>query len=284
MSVFNRHHIALNRLKSLETVEKADFLFTHAGRVLCDRVSDITRDFDTGILMGARYSETFITALSKIKNLYTTDLVSNKETHFISDEEVLPLKHSSLDIILNLMTLHTINDLPGALIQIRQALKPDGVFLGAMLGGETLHEIRHLLQQAELETLGGASPRLFPFADKPQMGGLLQRAGFALPVVDSDILTVSYKDSFSLFQDLKNMGETNALAERYKSLTPKSFFIKVEELIAPLKDKDGRFEVSFEIIYLIGWAPHASQQQPLRPGSAKKSLADALETSEKEIS
>lgn len=193
------------------------------------------------------------------------------------DEEFLPFKSQSLDVLTSNLRLHAVNDLPGALTQIRQALKPDGFFLAAMFGGETLYELRESLTHAELAIKGGVSPRVFPFADKQQMGALLQRAGFALPVVDSDILTVTYENMFALMHDLRGMGEGNMIAARDKRNPGKRLFMEAARYYDEhFKEPDGRIRASFEIIFLAGWAPHESQQKPLKPGSADTSLTEVL--------
>ncbi len=207
--------------------------------------------------------------------------VGMTEQNVYADEEFFPFADESFDLVLSTLNLHAINDLPGALLQTRKSLKPDGLFLAAMLGGETLHELRHVMTQAEMNIRGGISPRIFPFADKQQMGALLQRAGFSLPVVDSDILTVTYDNVFKLFHDLRYMGEGNAIAARDKTPPGKKFFLEAARLYQEqFAEPDGRITASFEIIFLTGWAPHASQQKPLRPGSAETSLAEALKTHE----
>jgi NADH dehydrogenase [ubiquinone] 1 alpha subcomplex assembly factor 5 len=198
-----------------------------------------------------------------------------------ADEDFFPFAPCSLNLVVSALNLHTVNDLPGALLQINKSLKPDGLFIAAIMGGETLFELRRCLEEAELELTGGVSPRVAPFADKPQMGDLLQRAGFSLPVVDSDIVTVSYNSIFSLMRDLRRMGEGNATVGRHKTFTPRSLFLRAGEIYAEkFADPDGRIRASFEIIFLIGWAPHTSQQKPLRPGSAKTRLAEFLGTEE----
>lgn len=195
--------------------------------------------------------------------------------------EALGLQPESFDLVTSALNLHSVNDLPGVLHQIRTALKPDGLFLGAMFGGETLHELRESLMQTELALKGGVSPRVFPFADKQQAGALLQRARFALPVVDSEILRVTYDNMFKLMHDLRGMGESNIIAERSRTNPGKEFFTRAaEHYTENFAEDDGRIVASFEIIFMIGWSPHESQQQPLKPGSAEKRLADALDTQE----
>lgn len=186
--------------------------------------------------------------------------------------------------MLSNLALHAINDLPGALIQARRALRPDGLFLATLFGGDTLIELRSCLLDAEVEVLGGASPRVAPFVDVRDAGGLLQRAGLALPVVDRETLTVTYGDAFALMNELRGMGESNPLAERRRAFTPRGVFLRAAELYADRHaGDDGRISATFEILTLTGWAPAATQQQPLRPGSAKASLADALDTQASEF-
>lgn len=204
-----------------------------------------------------------------------------KPEHFDTEFEALNLEPDSLDLITSTLNLHSVNDLPGVLTQIKAALKADGLFLASMFGGETLYELRESLMHAELELKGGVSPRVFPFADKQQVGALLQRAGFALPVVDSEILTVTYDNMFKLMHDLRGMGESNIISERSRVNPGKAFFMRAAEYYAEnFAEDDGRLPASFEIIFMIGWAPHESQQKPLKPGSAENRLADALSTEE----
>jgi SAM-dependent methyltransferase len=191
--------------------------------------------------------------------------------------ETLELPEASLDLAVSVFALHAVNDLPGLLIQIRRALKPDGLFMAALLGGETLHELRDALGVGESETTGGVSPRVAPFADVRDMGALLQRAGFALPVADVERTTVRYRDFTTLVGDLRAAGETNALAQREtKPLPPTVLARALSHYVETHAEPDGRLRATFDTLYLTGWAPHESQQKPLRPGTAKMRLADAL--------
>lgn len=252
------------------------FLFDWAGEQLLDRLGDIRRNFSYALKIGARDKTSLPCPF------ITMDCAGNADVR--GEEEWLPFAPESFDLVFSALNLHTLNDLPGALIQIRRALKPDGLFLGAMLGGETLHELRHALQQAEMELCGGLSPRVAPFADKQQMGALMQRAGYALPVVDSDILSVTYPSLDKLFADLRAMGETNMVAARAKTIPPRALFTRAKEIYrAQFALEDGTLPARFEVIFLAGWAPHASQQKPLKPGSATARLADALHTKEEEL-
>ncbi len=198
-----------------------------------------------------------------------------------ADEEALPFADGSLDLIVSALALQFLNDLPGTLIQIRRALKPDGLFLAALIGGDSLAELREAFAQAESDIEGGVSPRVAPFADLRELGALLQRAGFALPVVDSDRLTVRYGSVFALMRDLRRMGATNVLTERRRTPLRRATLNRMAEIYAQrFVDPDGRARATFEIAWLSGWAPHESQQKPLKPGSAQARLADALGTRE----
>ncbi|MDZ5699883.1 methyltransferase domain-containing protein [Chelativorans sp. M5D2P16] len=191
--------------------------------------------------------------------------------------ETVPLPAESLDLAVSLLTLHETNDTPGLLLQIRRALKPDGLFLAALAGAGTLQELRESLLQAETEISGGAAPRVSPFADVRDTGALLQRAGFALPVTDLETLTVRYSTMFDLMRDLRAMGATSALAERSRRPATRALFLRAAEIYQErFADPDGRIRATFNIVWMSGWAPHTSQQKPLKPGSAKVSLKSAL--------
>lgn len=195
--------------------------------------------------------------------------------------EALGLATESLDLITSVAALQFANDLPGIFTQIKRALKPDGLFLACMAGGASLQELRICLTEAEIELAGGASPRVIPFADVRDIGALVQRAGFALPVVDLDRVTVRYPDMFALMADLRALGASNPLYDRARTPASRTMFLRAAALYAArFGDADGRIRASFDWIWLSGWAPHASQQKPLRPGSATLRLADALKTTE----
>jgi SAM-dependent methyltransferase len=199
-----------------------------------------------------------------------------------SDAEPLLLEPASLELVVSSLALQFVNDLPGLLAQIRHALKPDGLFLAVITGGDTLTELRQSFAAAEAEIEGGLSPRVIPFVDVRDAGSLLQRAGFALPVTDVDRITVRYNDAFALMQDLRRMGATNILVERTKKPTRRATLLRMAEIYSErFADPDGRIRATFDIIWLSGWAPHESQQKPLKPGSAKMSLADAVKRGEK---
>jgi SAM-dependent methyltransferase len=197
--------------------------------------------------------------------------------------EKLPFAPESLDLVVSALALQFVNDLPGVLAQVRRALKPDGLLLAAMIGGDSLTELRQAFAAAEAECEGGVSPRVAPFADLRDIGALLQRAGFALPVTDVDRVVVRYSSAFALMQDLRRMGATNVLIERRRTPTRRTTLLRMAEIYAErFADADGRIRATFDIIWLSGWAPHASQQQPLKPGSAKASLAEAVKKAGKE--
>ena len=195
-----------------------------------------------------------------------------------SDREKIPFRPESLDLVISALAFQFVNDLPGVLTQIRRALRPDGLLLAAMIGGDTLTELRQSFAAAEAELEGGVSPRVAPFADLRDIGALLQRAGLALPVTDVDRIVVRYDSAFALMQDLRRMGATNILVERRRTPTRRATMLRMAQLYgARFADADGRIRATFDVIWLSGWAPHESQQQPLKPGSAKTGLAEAVQ-------
>jgi SAM-dependent methyltransferase len=192
-------------------------------------------------------------------------------------QEVLPFQQEALDLVVSALAFQFVNDLPGVLAQIRRALKPDGLLLAAMIGGDTLTELRQAFAEAEAECEGGVSPRVAPFADLRDVGSLLQRAGFALPVTDVDSLVVRYDNAFALMADLRRMGATNVMVERRRTPTRIATMLRMSEIYANrFADADGRIRASFDVIWLSGWAPHESQPKPLKPGSATASLEEAV--------
>lgn len=275
MIIFDHIQRARNLQRATKNFQDHDFLITHAWDQVVDRVMDIRRTFNAPLIIGTRGHTAVIQQLTSARKIAGPCTFADVQSEIIAAE---PASH---DLVLSTFDLHTINDLPGFLIQIRQILKPDGVFVAAMPGGETLYELRNALTAAELELRGGVSPRIFPFADKQQMGALMQRANFALPVVDSDIVRVEYSSLNRLLHDLRGMGEGNAIAARDRRPAPKKLFNAADHFYREnFTGTDGRLLASFEMIYLIGWGPSANQPQPLKPGTAKIRLADALETTE----
>jgi SAM-dependent methyltransferase len=211
------------------------------------------------------------------------DIVAGRVGHFAHvdvpdvESDGLGLAPASLDLVVSALGLHFVNDLPGVMAQVRRALKPDGLLLAAMLGGDTLTELRQSFAAAEAELEGGISPRVAPSADLRDVGALLQRAGFALPVTDVDRVVVRYDSAFGLMQDLRRMGATNVLVERRRAPLRRATLLRMTQIYSErFADPDGRIRATFDVIWLSGWAPHESQQKPLKPGSAKASLADAV--------
>jgi SAM-dependent methyltransferase len=269
----------------------ADFLKRRAADDMVFRLEGIMRRFPLAVDIGAR-TGAFAQALAaseareKVDLLIETDLsapmLARGGARVIADEERLPFKSGSLDLAVSSLSLHWTNDLIGALVQARLALKPDGLFIGAFFGGATLTELRQSLLSAEAELTNGASMRVSPFAEPSDAGGLLQRAGFALPVADVDRVTVRYAHPAELLRDLRAMGETNVLLERSRTPLTRRVLGRALELYADaFTEADGRVRATFEIITVTGWSPHESQQKPLPRGSAKMRLADALGTTER---
>ena len=269
----------------------ADFLKVRAAGDMVERLEIILREFPVCVDLGSRngaFSALLAQsdACAKIGMVIETDLsaamLGHRPGHRLQiDEEALPFAPASLDLVVSSLTLHWVNDLPGTLIQVRRALKPDGLFLGAIFGGQTLTELRQCLIQAESDLTGGAGLRIAPFADAFDVAGLLQRAGFALPVADLDRVTVRYDHPLKLIGDLRRMGETNALVDgRGRPLSRPVLARAIALYQERFSDPDGRVRATFDIMTMTGWAPHPIQQQPLKPGSAKMRLADALGTQE----
>ncbi|MDJ0932550.1 methyltransferase domain-containing protein [Breoghania sp.] len=286
-SPFNRRLLALHRARALaQRTEGADFLLRLVAQDIEDRLAVTTHKFALALDLGGHTGQVrnALERSDRVETVLRADLFvpdqGSGKPDLVVDDEILPFADGSLDLVVSALSLHWVNDLPGALIQIRRALKPDGLFLGALADGDTLWELRDALLSAEAELTGGASPRVSPFADTREMGGLLQRAGFALPVADQDRLTVRYDSAFHLMRDLRAMGATGILAERGAPAS-RALFMKTVEIYAERHaDPDGRIRATFQILSVSGWAPHESQQQPLKPGSAKMSFAEALGTNE----
>ena len=243
-----------------------------------ERAHDVKRtDFERALVIGTEDTA----RLGAIKQI---GLLETLETPTEGDIEHFPYPPASLDLIICCGGLHAVNDLPGVLVQMRRALKPDGLFLAALVGGETLHELRASLMRVETRLHGGAAPRVHPMIDLQTMSGLMQRAGFALPVVDADIKTIYYKNINRLFDDIKASGESIRLAHRSKRYVGKTFWREVEKDYQDHHaEPDGLLRATIEVLYAIGWGPADSQQKPLKPGSAQNRLADALGTKETKI-
>ncbi|MCJ8520304.1 SAM-dependent methyltransferase [Pseudorhizobium tarimense] len=261
----------------------AAFLLDVAARELAERLSVVERHFDaaaelhggTGIAARLALETGKVGTVNRIETDATFAAAGEPITTAPLDD--VPLAPASVNLVLSPLSLHLVNDTPGMLVRIRRALKPDGLFLAAIPGAGTLAELRDVLLTAEAELTGGASPRVIPFADVRNVGALLQRAGFALPVVDVESYIVRYDSLFPLMRDLRAMGMANPLVGRRRAPVSRTLFLRAAELYAGrYSDPDGRIRATFSIIYASGWAPHESQQQPLKPGSAKVRLADAL--------
>lgn len=274
-----------------ETVAAHDFLLKRAAEDLVERLAIVRRDFPVALDLGAHHGTLgrAVLELPNVEALVSLDAAERLlgQTPGFRVEaalDALPFADGSLDLVVSGLALHLVDDLPGALVQIRRALKPDGLFLAALLGGRTLWELREAWLAAEAEVLGGASPRVAPFADVRDLGGLLQRAGFALPVADSDTVTVTYETPLALMQEVKGMGASNMLAQRSRVPVTRGLLLRAAEIYAErFALSNGRVPATFEILTLTAWAPHESQQQPLKPGSAKARLSDALGVPERKL-
>ncbi|AIQ90797.1 MULTISPECIES: methyltransferase domain-containing protein [Methylobacterium] len=276
--------LARRRLARAQGRGYAGFLVDRLAEDLDDRLGAVLRRFTSVLDLATPVPVAARMLAARYPEARHLRLAARPETGgglIVGDPEALPLAAGSLDLAVSLLSLHAVNDLPGTLIQLRRALRPDGLFLGCLLGGATLTELRQSFAQAESEVEGGISPRVAPFAAVREAGGLLQRAGFALPVADTDTLTVRYADPFGLMRDLRAMGMTNVLTERRRTPLRRATLLRTAEIYAErFADPDGRVRATFEVLWLSGWVPHETQQKPLRPGTAKTRLADALGTVE----
>ena len=283
-NIFDRALLARRRARAASTAGEHDFLLRHVSEDIADRLSLIQRQFPVGLNLGAHTG-----ALSRrLRELGKTGLLIDADPsaamlaqcdgpRLAADEELLPFGPATLDLVVSGLALQFVNDLPGVLVQIRQALKGDGLFIAALLGAGSLIELREAFLIAETEIYGGATPRVAPFGDVRTLGGLLQRAGFALPVADVDSLRVTYAHPLALMAELKAMGASNVLIERSRRPMTRRLLARATEVYAEkFGTPDGRIPATFEIVTLTAWAPDPSQPKPLRPGSAKTRLADAL--------
>ncbi len=286
-AIFDRQLLRTRRARA-RALGPATFLIDRVAGELGERLSAVLRTFDVAVDLGTP-TGAVRRVLAQTGKVGTLVAAAPEVTHgdemfprVAADEEALPFADASLNLVVSALALQFVNDLPGTLIQIRRALKPDGLLLAALIAGESLTELREAFAQAESEVEGGLSPRVAPFADLRELGALMQRAGFALPVVDSDRLTVRYDSPFTLMRDLRAMGATNILSERRRAPLRRATLLRMAEVYAArFADADGRLRATFEIAWLSGWAPHESQQKPLKPGSATQRLADALGAQEK---
>lgn len=290
ITVFNRDAVRRHRERAVDVFADHDFLHREVGERLLDRLDDITRRFPLAVDISCRGGllGRLLNGRGAVETLIggdlSADLVDGHDgPRLAMDEEALPFADRCLDLVLSNLAFHWVNDLPGSLVQIRRALKADGLLLAAMLGGETLYALRQCLADAEIEIEGGISPRVSPFVDIRDAGALLQRAGFALPVLDAETIRVSYENPLKLLRDLRGMGETNAVGERRKTVTRRATLARAMELyIERHADADGRIAATFEVIFITAWAPAEGQQKPARRGSADVSLANVLTNGEPE--
>lgn len=286
--LFDRVLLRRRRARFAREMGEHEALLSHVAAEIAERIGAILRDFPLALDLGA-YDGVLgraVAALPSVGEMIYAESVPAlaalcPRPSVVCDEELLPFKDETLSLVVSGLALHRVNDLPGALIQIRRALRPDGLFLGAALGSRSLQELRHVLIEAEAELHGGASPRVAPFADVREYGALLQRAGFALPVTDAELLTVTYASPRKLMREIRALGGGNVMAARRRQPLPRGTLERAEEMYRErYGTAEGEIAASFEIVYLTGWAPHMSQQKPLAPGSAKQRLADALHTTE----
>ncbi len=283
--VFDRP-LLRRRLLRAQRLGFAGFLIERALDDLGDRLAPVLREFARAVDIGTPVPgvrRQLLTNGRVHEVVRLSPLAEDEPGSIEGDEEALPFTDNSFDLAVSLLSLQAVNDLPGALIQIRRILKPDGLFVGCLLGGETLSELRQAFLEAEAQTVGGASPRVAPFADVKSLGSLMQRAGFALPVTDVDQLTVRYPDVFALLHDLRAMGATNALIARNRAMLRRDTLLRMAEIYRQrFSDADGKVCATFELHWLFGWAPHPDQPKPLRPGSARVSLGEAIEAAKRD--
>ena len=272
--LFDRHALRA-RLVRAQRLGAATFLLDRVSEDMGERLGAVLRDFKSVAEIGTSGDQLANALAGRFDRYARIDLPAR-------ECEPLPVEAQSLDLVVSALALHFVNDLPGVLAQIRRALRPDGLLMAAMIGGDTLTELRQSFAAAEAELEGGVSPRVAPFADLRDLGALLQRAGLALPVTDVDRIVVRYDSAFGLMHDLRRMGATNSLVERRRTLTRRATMLRMAEVYAErFADSDGRIRATFDVIWLSGWAPHENQQQPLKPGSATASLADAVKRGER---
>lgn len=273
--IFDRRLVRRHKARATAGYEDHDFLFREIGERLLERLAEINRRFATVLALGAPLPG-LDTMLPGARIIHAWDRPATGRD-IVLDEEALPFAPQSLDLVIALGGLHWVNDLPGCLLQIRHMLKPDGLFMAAMAGGATLAELRQACLEADMATLEGAAPRVAPFADVRDLGGLLQRAGFAMPVADADRLTVHYHDIGKLLADLRGMGESAAMTARHRRPMRRDTLAAMTAMYrSRFATPDGLLPARFEIVYLAGWAPGPGQPQPKKPGSATARLADAL--------
>lgn len=282
--IFDLEVLNSRRTRAAPRAASHDFLLAHVAEDLSDRLAIVTREFPFALNLGAHNGllshrlsgKNGIKAITNYESCAAL-LASCPKPACLGSLEALPFQQDTFDLVVSGLSLQWVNDLPGTLIQTCRTLKPDGLFLAALVGGETLTELRQSWLLAETEMSGGASPRVAPFADVRDLGGLVQRAGFALPVVDSETLTVTYPDPIALMREIKAMGASNMLSDRRPVPVTRSLLFRAAEIYAErFARPDGRIPATFEIITITAWKPGPNQPKPLKPGSAKISLTDVL--------
>jgi SAM-dependent methyltransferase len=294
-SIFDRQLVRV-RQRRAAGLASSNFLVDRMAEDLSDRLAAVLRRFECAVDLGTPTGAVrrALGASGKVGTIIVANAspialrggcgggsAEDSELVVAADEDALPFRDASLDLVASVLALQFVNDLPGTLIQIRRALKPDGLLLAALAGGDTLIELRQAFAAAEAEIEDGVSPRVAPFSDVRDMGALLQRAGFALPVTDVDRITARYGSPLALMHDLRRMGATNPLVERSRRPLKRETLLRMMEIYAErFSDPDHRIRATFEVVWLSGWAPHESQQKPLAPGSARQRLADVLGTRE----
>jgi NADH dehydrogenase [ubiquinone] 1 alpha subcomplex assembly factor 5 len=290
--LFDRALLARRRARVAASAAQHDFLLARVAADLAERLAIVRRSFPLAANLGAHHGlvSQAIQGIAGVERVIDVDatpaamLRSATRLRVVAEEDALPFADASLDLVVSGLSLQLVNDLPGALVQIRRALKPDGLLLASLLGGGTLKELREAWLAGEAEISGGASPRVVPFADVRDMGALLQRVGFALPVVDSETVIVTYANPLALMQEIRAMGVSNMLISRRRTPVTRRLLLRAAEIYAErFAGPDGRVPATFEILTLTAWAPDESQPKPLRPGSAQTRLADALGVSERKL-
>jgi NADH dehydrogenase [ubiquinone] 1 alpha subcomplex assembly factor 5 len=289
--IFDRALLTARRNRAAASAEAHDFLLRRVADDLLERLAIVQREFPLALDLGTHHGllARRLGGAPNVGRVISYDpaeapLAQAPAPRIAGDLEALPFAPASFDLVVSGLALQLVDDLPGALVQICRVLKPDGLLLAALLGGATLRELREAWLLAEDEVRGGASPRVAPFADVRDLGGLLQRAGFALPVVDSDNVAVTYADPLALMREVKGMGASNMLVDRSRVPVTRRLLLRAADIYAErFGQRDGRVPATFEILTLTAWAPHESQQQPLKPGSARTRLSDALGVPERKL-
>ncbi len=282
--IFDRKRLAKHRTRAAHSFSAHDFLFREMAERLCERLDYIKKTFPLALDLGAHNGlvAKILQGRGGIETLVQSEmseklLCGATNISLVADEELLPFADNSFDLVISVGSLHWVNDLAGTLVQIQRSLKPDGLFLSIFFGGQTLNELRTSFENAEMQFSGGISPRISPFIDVQTGGSLLQRAGFSLPVVDSEILNVEYTHPLKLMKELRGMGEGNALYDSVKGFTPCSLMMMaVDNYLRDFSNEDGRINASFELITLTGWKPHESQQKPAMRGSGSIDLGKII--------